>query len=68
MELLAPLLLVDLALGWMVWTSWRGDQVWMGFDMGRKDDHRAFYWFSLARLTALLLLALVGTVAAWRAM
>jgi len=67
-ELLLPLGVVDLALGWMVWTTWRGRQVWMGLDMGAKDDNRAFWWMSLARLGALLVLALVGTVAAWRAM
>jgi hypothetical protein len=68
MELLLPLLVVDLVLGWMVWTTWRGHQVWMGLDMGSKDQNRTFWWMSLIRLLALLLLALVGTVAACRAM
>jgi hypothetical protein len=64
MELLLPLLLVDLILGRMVWTSWRRREV-MGLSAARE---REVYWFSFARLVSVLLLALIGTVAACAAM
>jgi hypothetical protein len=65
MELLAPLLFVTALLGWMTWRSWRSRTL-MGMRAGGGDDR--LWWFQFARLAGLLLLALVGAIAAWRAM
>lgn len=66
-ELVIPFLVADAILGWMVWHSWRRREMWMMHRMARKDEDRAVYWMSLARLAALLALSLVGTIAAWHA-
>ncbi|HEX8383218.1 MAG TPA: hypothetical protein VF592_07570 [Sphingomonas sp.] len=65
--LLLPFLVVDLILGWMVVDTWRGKEVWLVTRMGRKDENRGIWWFSLLRLVGLLGLSLAGTVAVLRA-
>ncbi len=67
MGLLVPFLMADLILGWMVLDTWRAQEVWLVTRMGRKDENRAIWWFSLLRLVGLLALSLAGTIAVLRA-
>lgn len=64
MGLLVPFLIADAFLGWMLLATWRRQEVWMVTRMGRKDENRRLWWMSVLRLGGLLLLSLVGTVAA----
>ena len=61
--LLLPFLLADLILGWMLLTTWRRQEVWMVTRMGRRDENKRLWWFSVLRLAGLLALSLVGTAA-----
>jgi hypothetical protein len=67
MDLLVPFVMADLILGWMVFDTWRAKEVWLVTRMGRKDENRAIWWFSLLRLVGLLALSLAGTIAVLRA-
>lgn len=65
-ELVIPFLVADAILAWMVWHGWRAHEV-LGTRMDRHAEDRTVYWLGVGRLALLLLLSLVGTVAAWRA-
>lgn len=65
--LLLPFLVGDAILGWMLVDTWRRREVWLGTRMGRKEDNRGVWWMMVGRLAVLLVLSLVGTVAAIRA-
>ena len=66
MGLLLPFVLVDAGVGWLVWRAWRRREL-MGLRAADARERPA-YWFSLARLAGIWVLALVGTVAAWSAL
>ena len=66
MSLVVPFLVVDAVLAWMLWHSWHRDEV-LGTRMHRRDGDEAVYWLSVGRLALLLLLSVIGTIAAWRA-
>ena len=66
MELVIPFLVADIILGWMVWHSWHRHEV-LGTRMHRRDGDRTIFWLSFGRLAALLLLSMIGTIAAWHA-
>lgn len=62
--LLIPFLVADLILGWMLLGAWRRKEMWMGTRMAHREESRLVYRMTLIRLAALLLLSLIGTVAA----
>jgi hypothetical protein len=66
MQLVVPFLVADAILGWMMWHSWHTHEV-LGTRMHRQSEDRSAFWLSFGRLAAVFAMALVGTIAAWRA-
>ncbi len=57
-------LIADGILIWMLRDAWGNDEVWLTTRMGARQDNKAIWWMTMARLGSLLVLSLVGTVAA----